>query len=93
MSTNTALPQLPPHDHQPRPYEGPAIADVAALRLIAHEPPVARWLNTKCKRPGAIKGKAIVALMRKLAKGLWHQGRGEPFVIDKLFEAPPMGAC
>jgi alanine-glyoxylate transaminase/(R)-3-amino-2-methylpropionate-pyruvate transaminase len=32
MSTNTALPQLPPHDHQPRPYEGPAIAEVAALR-------------------------------------------------------------
>jgi len=32
MSTNTALPQLPPHDHQPRPYEGPTIAEVAALR-------------------------------------------------------------
>ena len=42
---------------------------------------------------GWIQGKAIVALMRKLAKGLWHQGRGEPFVIDKLFAAPPMGAC
>lgn len=32
MSTNTALPQLPPHDHQPKPYEGPVIAEVAALR-------------------------------------------------------------
>ena len=65
----------------------------AALRLIGHEPAVARWLNTKCKRPGAIKGKAVVELMRKLAKGLWHQGRGERFVIDKLFAPPPMGAC
>lgn len=65
----------------------------AALRLIAHEPPVARWFNAKCKRPGAIKGKVIVELMRKLAKGLWHQGRGELFVIDKLFAPPPMRAC
>ena len=32
MTTNTALPQLPPHDHQPRPYEGPTLAEVAALR-------------------------------------------------------------
>lgn len=32
MSTNTALPKLPPHDHRPKPYEGPVIAEVAALR-------------------------------------------------------------
>lgn len=32
MSTNAALPQMPAYDHQPRPYAGPAIEDVAALR-------------------------------------------------------------
>jgi alanine-glyoxylate transaminase / (R)-3-amino-2-methylpropionate-pyruvate transaminase len=32
MSTNAALPQMPACDHQPRPYDGPTIEEVAALR-------------------------------------------------------------
>lgn len=64
----------------------------AALRLIAHDPLVTRWFKAKCNRPGAIKGKVIVELMRKLAKGLWHQGQGEPFSVERLFAPAPMRA-
>jgi len=32
MNTKNELPQLPPTDHRPRTYEGPGIAEVAALR-------------------------------------------------------------
>jgi transposase len=61
----------------------------AALRLIAQQPLVARWFQAKSQRPGACKGKLIVELMRRLAKGLWHQAQGEVFAVDKLFAPPP----
>jgi len=32
MNTPNGMPQLPPTDHRPQPYEGPTIAEVAALR-------------------------------------------------------------
>ena len=32
MNTSTALPQLPPSDHRPRTYDGPAVEQVEALR-------------------------------------------------------------
>jgi transposase len=68
---------------------GPSLARfylyVAALRLIAHDPVVARWFQAKTARPGAIKGKQVVELMRKLAKALWHQAHGRRFSTDKLF--------
>jgi len=57
----------------------------AALRLIARDPLVKRWFKAKTQRPGAIKLKTVVELMRKLAKGLWHIARGEAFDIEKLF--------
>lgn len=68
---------------------GPAVARFylyfAALRLIAGEPIVARWFAAKTARPGAIKGKQVVELMRRLAKALWHQARGGSFQAEKLF--------
>lgn len=68
---------------------GPSVARFylyfAALRLIAHDPLVQRWFKAKTARPGAIKGKQVVELMRKLAKALWHQAHGQPFRTDKLF--------
>jgi transposase len=57
----------------------------AALRLIAHDPLVQRWFKAKTARPGAVKGKQVVELMRKLAKALWHQAHGQPFRAEKLF--------
>jgi hypothetical protein len=48
---------------------------------------------------GGLKGpvvsnKAVIALVRKLTKALWHVGRGERFDTAKLFqrEAPAMAA-
>ncbi len=62
----------------------------AALRLIAQEPLVARWFALKTARPGALKGKQVVELMRRLAKGLWHHLHGHPFQIEKLFNTSAM---
>jgi transposase len=41
---------------------------------------------------GGLKGKAIIALTRKLTKALWHVARGERFDSAKLFhcESPAM---
>jgi transposase len=68
---------------------GPAVARFylyfAALRLIARDPVVGRWFTAKTRRPGAIKGKQVVELMRKLAQALWHQAHGRPFRSDRLF--------
>lgn len=57
----------------------------AALRLIAREPVVGRWFRAKTQRPGAIKGKQVVELMRRIAKGIWHHGQGRRFRIESLF--------
>lgn len=68
---------------------GPAVARFylyfAALRLIGNEPVVAKWFKAKTARAGAIKGKQVVELMRKLAKALWHQAHGHLFQAEKLF--------
>jgi transposase len=64
----------------------------AALRLIARDPEVRRWYDRQSARPGALKGKTIVALMRKLAQALWHVGRGATFETKRLFAPAPLGA-
>jgi len=75
---------------------GPAVARFylyyAALRLIARDPEVRRWYDRHSARPGALKGKTIVALMRKLAQALWHVGRGATFEVKRLFAPPPLPA-
>ena len=68
---------------------GPSVARYylyfAALRLVAHDPVVKRWYTLKTNRPGAVKNKTVIELMRKLAKALWHIARGELFDVNKLF--------
>jgi transposase len=54
----------------------------AALRLIKNDPVVKAWYQAKVN-PKA-KNKTVIALMRKLAKALWHVGRGEQFDARKL---------
>ena len=70
---------------------GPGVARrylyFAALRLIAKDGPAKRWYDAKVARDAGLKGKAIAALMRKLAKALWHVGRGTNFDVHKLFGA------
>jgi len=61
---------------------------LAAQRQIDKEPFIKRWYQKKVKRDGGAKGakgKAVTAVMRKLAKSLWHVARGEPFDTGKLF--------
>jgi hypothetical protein len=61
---------------------------MAVLRLIVHEPVIRDWYNRKVARDGGtVKNKAIIALMRKLVKALWHVARGEPFDPLKLVAA------
>jgi transposase len=60
---------------------------LAALRLIARERGVKCWYEAKVARDGGVKIKAVVAVMRKLAKGLWHVGQGTAFDPNRLFNA------
>jgi transposase len=68
---------------------GPSLPRVylylAVLRLIQHDPIVAAWYWKLVSRNGGIKKKAIVAVMRKLARALWYMARGEKFDSRKLF--------
>ena len=58
----------------------------AALRWSHTDPVITAWYQRKVKRDGGHKGKAIVALMRKIARALWHVARGQPFDSRKLFD-------
>ena len=68
---------------------GPGVARYylyfASLRWIHNDPVVQRWYRRKVQRDGGLKGKAIVAVMRKLVKGLWYVAQGAPFDPRKLF--------
>lgn len=64
---------------------------MAALRLIEKGGVFKAWYDRKVQRDGGRKGRAIVALMRKLLKGLWHVGRGEKFDCGKLFDLRRLG--
>ena len=60
---------------------------LAALRLIQDDPVVRAWYDKKVGRDGGrVKNKAVIAVMRKLVKGLWHVARGESFDSRLLFD-------
>lgn len=54
----------------------------AALRLIKNDAVIKAWYQAKVN--ARAKNKTVIALMRKLAKALWHVGRGERFDATKL---------
>ena len=57
-----------------------------ALRLIQRDPLVKCWYNRKVARDGGrFKGRAVIAVMRKVVKALWHVAQGEKFDSRKLF--------
>lgn len=65
---------------------------MAVLRLIQHEPRFKAWYGRKVERDGGkMKLKAVVALMRKLAKAIWHVSRGTPFDSSRLFDDGRLG--
>lgn len=60
---------------------------LAVLRWIQKDPVARAWYDLKVQRDGGrVKAKAIVALMRKLLRGLWWVARGEAFDSTKLFD-------
>ena len=60
---------------------------LASLRFIKDEPIVRSWYEAKVKRQGGkLKKKAVVAVMRKLARALWWVAQGEVFAVHKLFD-------
>jgi len=62
-----------------------------ALRWSNKDPVIAAWYQRKVKRDGGLKGKAIIAVMRKLALSLWYVARGETFDSRKLFDTRALG--
>lgn len=60
----------------------------AALRLIKRDPVIKRWYLRKTARPGAVKRKQVIELMRKLAKAFWHQAHGHTFDVNRLVKLP-----
>jgi transposase len=58
----------------------------AVLRLIARPGPARDWYEAKVARDGGTTTKAIAALMRKLARALWHVGQGKRFDERRLFD-------
>jgi transposase len=60
---------------------------LAVLRLLQSDPIVAAWCRARKSYGGESgKRKAIVAVMRKLVRALWHVARGSSFDASKLFD-------
>jgi transposase len=59
---------------------------MAALRLIKDDPIACAWYRGRKGYFAEVKFKAVVALMRKLARALWHVARGPAFDAAKLFD-------
>ena len=60
---------------------------LAVLRLLQKDPIVRAWYDKKVARLGGHrKSKAVIAIMRKLARALWHVAKGDKFDAEKLFD-------
>ena len=60
---------------------------LAALRLIQWDPVVRAWYQARRAYQAGLKLKAVVAVMRKLARAIVHVARGQRFDARKLFDA------
>ncbi len=70
---------------------GPSIARrwlyLAVLRVIQKDEIVRAWYQKEVAKMTGYKIKALVAVMRKLVRALWHMGRtGEAFDSSRLFD-------
>jgi hypothetical protein len=59
---------------------------LATLRLIAKDPIVAAWYRARGAHKANEKRKAVVAVMRKLVRALFHVARGATFDATRLFD-------
>ena len=61
------------------------------LRLIQKDAVIKAWYGRKVVRDGGVKMKALTAIMRKVAAGLWHVAQGKEFDARKLFDVKRLG--
>jgi hypothetical protein len=59
---------------------------LAALRLLQREPLMKLWYERRKSYGDGSRQRAVVAVMRKLIKALWHVARGAEFDIAKLVD-------
>ena len=59
---------------------------MAALRLLKGDATASAWCRARKEYEAGKKLKAVVALMRRLARALWHVARGVSFDASKLFD-------
>jgi transposase len=60
---------------------------LAALRFVRENELARSWYQNRTAYKGGVKVKAIVAVMRKLLRAVFHVARGVPFDATKLFDA------
>jgi transposase len=68
------------------PAEVRRLVFMAALRLIKDDATASAWCRARKGYKADQKIKAVVALMRKLVRALWHVAKGETFDAAKLFD-------
>jgi transposase len=59
---------------------------LAVLRMIQSDRIVRAWYLKKVERDGGVKMKALIAIMRKLSRALWHLAKGNEFDSKLLFD-------
>jgi transposase len=65
---------------------------LAALRMLKDASTIPRaWYRARESHKAKQSSKAVVALMRKLARALWHVGRGATFDPRRLFDTRRLG--
>lgn len=67
---------------------------MAALRMLLTCPPAKAWYERRSAYRAGLKKKAVVGLMRKIVRALYHVARGNTFDPAKLFDsrAVPAGS-
>jgi transposase len=64
---------------------------LAVHRWVQRDAVARAWYQRKKARDGGRASRAVVAMMRKLAKALFHVGRGAEFDSTKLFDVKRLG--
>ena len=59
---------------------------LATLRWVQKDPIAAAWYQRRRGYTEETKGRAVVALMRKLVRGIWHLSRGADYQAERLFD-------
>jgi transposase len=74
---------------------GPGVARkylyLLALRMVKDDAVVRAWYQRRKSFVADDKRSAVVAVMRKLIRALWHVSRGEVFDATKLFDVRRLG--